>query len=147
MKKRKILALLLSGVLSMTLLGGCLDDELDEELKSDARIYQGYLAMCEEYILAGITPSGFSTQDGITWTVDQVAPGIRYFHASGTVTPTWMDGGKHRQSLYVVDYDLSNPDYEVKIVHCSPPVSCRKYSRPQAQWRPSMPAMRSHLLP
>ena len=61
-----------------------------------------------------------ATQDGITWTVEQVAPGIRYFHASGTVTPTWMDDGKHRQSLYVVDYDLSNPDYEVKIVHCSP---------------------------
>ena len=61
-----------------------------------------------------------ATQDGITWSCTQVAEGIRYFHASGTVTPTWMDGGKHRQSLYVVDYDLSNPDYEVKIVHCSP---------------------------
>ena len=50
------------------------DDELDEELKSDARIYLGYLAMCEEYILAGITPSGFSTQDAITWYKD----GIEY---------------------------------------------------------------------
>ena len=50
------------------------DDELNEELKSDARIYLGYLAMCEEYILAGITPSGFSTQDGITWYKD----GIEY---------------------------------------------------------------------
>ena len=31
MKKRKFLALLISGVLSMTLLGGCLDDELDDD--------------------------------------------------------------------------------------------------------------------
>lgn len=59
-------------------------------------------------------------QDGITWSCTQVAEGIRYFHASGTVTANWMDNGAHRQSLYVVDYDLSNPDYEVKIVHCSP---------------------------
>ncbi len=38
MKKRKFLTLILSGVLSMTLLGGCLDDELDEETEYEEEL-------------------------------------------------------------------------------------------------------------
>ena len=61
-----------------------------------------------------------ATQDGITWTVEQVAPGIRYFHASGYVNTSWMENGAHSQELFVIDYDLSNTGYDVKIVHASP---------------------------
>lgn len=50
------------------------EDDSDEEQES-VEDYLGYLAMCEEYTLAGITPSGFSTQDGVTWYKD----GIEYF--------------------------------------------------------------------
>lgn len=62
-----------------------------------------------------------ATQDGITWECTEIASGIRYFHGSGTVTADWMDGGNKRwQELFVVDYDLSNTGYDVKIVAASP---------------------------
>lgn len=63
-----------------------------------------------------------ATQDGITWTCTNVTSdgAVRYFTATGTVTLSWMDGGVHRQALYVVDYDLSKTGYEVQIVHSSP---------------------------
>lgn len=63
-----------------------------------------------------------ATQDGLTWSVTDVTSdgAVRFFTATGTVTASWMDSGKHRQALYVVDYDLSNPNYEVKIVGASP---------------------------
>lgn len=61
-----------------------------------------------------------ATQDGITWTVTTVATGVRYFHAAGKVSPSWMDNGQRNQELYVIDYDLSNTNFDVKIVHASP---------------------------
>lgn len=63
-----------------------------------------------------------AAQDGITWEhTDVTSDGaVKYFHATGTVSAGWMDSGAHRQALYVVDYDLSNTNYEVKIVSCSP---------------------------
>lgn len=63
-----------------------------------------------------------ATQDGLTWShVNVTADGaVKYFTATGTVSAGWMDSGTRKQALYVVDYDLSNTNYEVKIVHCSP---------------------------
>ena len=61
-----------------------------------------------------------ASQDGITWTVTDIASGIRYFHAEGKVSPSWMDNGTRNQELFVIDYDLSNTNYDVKIVHASP---------------------------
>ncbi len=61
-----------------------------------------------------------ATQDGITWECIDVEDGIRYFHAAGTVSASWMDSGSRKQELFVIDYDLSKTDYEVKIVHASP---------------------------
>jgi len=68
------------------------------------------------------TPIGTknATQDGITWSCEEIASGIRYFHASGVVTTDWMDNKTRQQELFVIDYDLSNPNYEVKIVATSP---------------------------
>ena len=48
---------------------GVITDEYDlnENLKSDLNYYLGYLALCEEYSLTGTTPSGYTTEDGVTW--------------------------------------------------------------------------------
>ena len=37
-------------------------DEIDKEDLKTYNTYLGYLAMCEEYLLAGVTPSGFSSE-------------------------------------------------------------------------------------
>ena len=44
-------------------------DEIDREHLDTNNTYLGYLAMCEEYLLAGVTPSGFSAdkKDAIIW--------------------------------------------------------------------------------
>ena len=43
--------------------------EIDDDLLA-MELYPGYLAMCEEYILAGQTPSGYTTEDGRYWYKD-----------------------------------------------------------------------------
>lgn len=65
-------------------------------------------------------PTNGSTNTGLTFKVSNIASGIRYYEATGTCNASWMDGGIHRQDLYVVDYDLTNTDYEVKVVVANP---------------------------
>ena len=61
------------------------------------------------------------TRNGVTWTVTQVGEGLRYYHAYGKPTESWMDGGGTRwQEVYVTDYDLTKTDYEVKLVVVHP---------------------------
>lgn len=61
------------------------------------------------------------TRNGMTWDVVNVAPGITYYHAIGTPTESWMDGGSSRkQEVYVTAYNLTVPGYDVKIVCTSP---------------------------
>ena len=45
--------------------------EIDDDFLHDCDTYLGYLAMCEEYALAGQTPLGYTTKDG------------RYFYKDG----------------------------------------------------------------
>ena len=63
-----------------------------------------------------------ATQDGLTWSNYDISGdgAVKYFTASGKVTASWMDSGSRYQSLYVIDYDLANTNYEVKLVYCSP---------------------------
>ncbi|MBR4775509.1 MAG: phosphodiester glycosidase family protein [Bacteroidales bacterium] len=65
-----------------------------------------------------------ATQDGLTWSNYDISGdgAVKYFTASGQVSATWMKSGGslQYQSLYVIDYDLANTDYEVKLVYCSP---------------------------
>lgn len=51
----------------VSIFGTVSDRELDYAVKSDINYYLGYLALCEEYYLSGTTPSGYSTNDFITW--------------------------------------------------------------------------------
>jgi hypothetical protein len=61
------------------------------------------------------------TKNGVTWTVTQVGEGLRYYHGYGKPTESWMDdGGKRWQEVYVIDYDLTKTDYEVKLVVVHP---------------------------
>ena len=85
------------------------DDELGEELKSDITAHLGYLAMCEEYNLAGITPSGFTTQDGETWYRD----GIEYdVNDEEIVEEGRICREKH--NLKVIVTVTNTPEYELK---------------------------------
>ena len=65
-------------------------------------------------------PANGAVKDGLTYDVTEIEPGIRYYHGVGTCTASWMDSGTHKQEIYVVDFDLSNTDYEVKVVVASP---------------------------
>ena len=65
-------------------------------------------------------PADGATLGGIKWKVVDIDTGIKYYSGTGTCTYSWMDGGVHRQDVYVVDYDLTNTDYEVKVVCASP---------------------------
>ena len=64
-------------------------------------------------------PANGSTKDGLTYDVTQIENGITYYHGVGTCTASWMDDGTHTQEIYVVDYDLSNTDFDVKVVVAS----------------------------
>ena len=44
--------------------------QIDEDLVKTSDLYLGYLAMCEEYILTGKTPSGYTTEDFVYWIKD-----------------------------------------------------------------------------
>ena len=52
-------------------------DEIDREHFMTNNTYLGYLAMCEEYLLAGVTPSGFSADKkyAFVWCLN----GINYY--------------------------------------------------------------------
>ena len=65
-------------------------------------------------------PADGATLGGIKWKVVEIDTGIKYYSGTGTCTYSWMDDGAHRQDVYVVDYDLTNTDYEVKVVCASP---------------------------
>ena len=65
-------------------------------------------------------PTDGSTLGGIKWKVVSIGTGIKYYSGTGTCTYSWMDSGTHRQDIYVVDYDLTKTDYEVKVVCASP---------------------------
>lgn len=56
------------------------------------------------------------------WTVTEVEDGIVYYHYYGT--ESWMDNNTRTQEVYVLDYDLSNTNYEVKLVCASPSTTC-----------------------
>ena len=51
------------------------DREIDDDYLKTIELYPGYLAMCEEYTLAGKTPSGYTTKEGRYWYKD----GKKYF--------------------------------------------------------------------
>ena len=63
------------------------------------------------------------TKNGMTWDVTEVASGITYYHGLGTPTESWMDSGTRKQEVYVIAYNLTNPNYDVKIVCTSPSVA------------------------
>lgn len=70
--------------------------------------------------LARAFPANGATKDGLTYEVIQIQTGIKYYHGSGTCTANWMDSGSRKQELYVIDLDLSNPNYDVKVVVANP---------------------------
>lgn len=57
---------------------------------------------------------------GDGWTITSIRNGITYYQYSGYCSQTedkWQD-------VYIIDYDLSNTDYEVKIVYSNPDDVC-----------------------
>lgn len=58
------------------------------------------------------------------WTVTEIEDGITYYHYYGICDLSWMDSGSRWQEVYVLDYDLSNTDYEVKLVYTNPSATC-----------------------
>lgn len=71
-------------------------------------------------------PANNSTINGLTWTVSEIRDGIRYYRGYGNPTDTWWadtystSAAGQCQEIFVVDLDLSNTDYDVKIVVASP---------------------------
>lgn len=66
-------------------------------------------------------------EDGTdNWTVEDIDSGIRYYHYRGTCSFSWMDSGTRFQEVFVIDYDLTNTDFDVKLVYTSPGVVCSK---------------------
>lgn len=67
-------------------------------------------------------PANNSTSQGLTWTVTEVRPGIRYYHGYGIPTDTWWgdtystSAADQYQEIFVADLDLSKTDYDVKVV-------------------------------
>ena len=60
---------------------------------------------------------------GDGWTVTSVADGITYYRFAGNWTPNSSTTARY-QDVYVVDLDLSNPNYQVKVVYSNPSVEC-----------------------
>lgn len=70
-------------------------------------------------------PGNGSTSHGLTWEMRTVSTGIRYYHGYGNPNDTWWADkykdsaeGKY-QEIFVVDLDLSNTNYDVKLVVAS----------------------------
>ena len=67
-------------------------------------------------------PTNNSTTNGLTWTVKEVRPGIRYYRGYGIPTDNWWSNAygtaavNQYQEIFVTDLDLSNTAYDVKIV-------------------------------
>ena len=70
--------------------------------------------------IARAFPEDGDIKDGLTYDVTEIQTGITYYHGVGTCTASWMDSGTHTQEVYVVDMDLSNTDYDVKVVVANP---------------------------
>lgn len=66
------------------------------------------------------------TKNGMTWEVYDIESGIKYYHGYGTPTESWMDSGTRKQEVYVIDFDLTNDDFEVKVVYATPSAACSK---------------------
>ena len=62
---------------------------------------------------------------GNGWTVTSVADGITYYRFAGDWTPNSSTTARY-QDVYVVDLDLSNPNYQVKVVYTTPSTECSK---------------------
>lgn len=85
------------------------DKRIDDTVKSNANTYLGYLAMCEEFYLSGITPSGFSTKDGVVW----YKGGREYLALEDAIKEEGricMD--KHNLTLYAAELQI--PHYDAR---------------------------------
>ncbi len=75
---------------------------------------------------AGDGPKYPSAGNG--WTVTNIASGITYYHYDNKSSYSSYTGSddyeKERQEVYIVDVDLNNPAYKVKLVHSSPTAVC-----------------------
>ena len=70
-------------------------------------------------------PADGSTTNGLTWEVKKVRNGIYYYNAHGIPTDSWWasggsDASDQYQEIFVVDVDLSNTNYDVKVVVANP---------------------------
>lgn len=83
--------------------------KLDETVKQNVKSYLGYLAMCEEYCLSGITPSGFSTQDGITWFKD----GNEYSVTDEAVIEECRIC-RRKHNLKILAIEKESPEYDIR---------------------------------
>ena len=65
---------------------------------------------------------------GNGWTVETVRTGIRYFHYDNASSYSGYTGSddfeKCHQDVFVIDLDLNNPSYEVKLTYTSPSAAC-----------------------
>ena len=67
-------------------------------------------------------PTNNAVTNGLTWTVKNVRDGIRYYRGYGIPTDGWWSysystpANNQYQEIFVVDLDLSNTGYDVKIV-------------------------------
>lgn len=85
------------------------DKRLDDTVICNANTYLGYLAMCEEYYLSGITPSGFSTKDGVIWYKD----GREYLATEEAIIEEGrICRDKHNLKLFATELQI--PHYEAR---------------------------------
>lgn len=83
---------------------------------------------------SGVTPGSAGSGPkyptaGEGWTVTTIADGIKYYtydnvdiYSSAASSARSFD--KYRQQVFVIDVDLNNPKYKVKLVHSSPSAVC-----------------------
>lgn len=72
-------------------------------------------------------PADGSKTNGLTWTVSEIRKGIRYYRGYGIPTDDWWSNttngnsaSNQYQEIFVVDVDLTNTNYDVKVVVANP---------------------------
>lgn len=93
---------------------------------------------------ASSVPAGTSgapkyPSNGGNWHVETIDDGIMYYHYHNTSDATytesqrsgcnWHSGGNTHVNAFVVDVDLNNTDYEVKLVYTSTGIPCSEIFR------------------
>lgn len=102
------------------------------DLSGDTPVLTGAVESIPSSGASAVTPGSAGSgpkypSAGNGWTVTTVSEGITYYHYDNKdfySTSTAEDYEKRHQDVFIVDVDLNNPAYKVKLVYASPSAAC-----------------------